>query len=292
MASMFDRYNRPTGYGQPTVFKDQPKPEEPPGQPGRPPSNPNLQTALQPPQQNLNQPSSPSLTENLQRRYSSPMHSNDQGPGPVSGYNPMQLSQQQPAARSASQPTPFSNPMTQAAVNAAPAAIAGQQPAPFKSPGYGQHRGALEGFDNAKMDKGHDSPKYVYAEYASHYTPQQLATDPAARAELEAKLEADPRGYFKDVSWTGNKFDRLKVNGPLHQKFEGYSEFDTVRGAGNGGEAHQWGAINPNGQQQQAPGLTNYAQYAQQMASPEATSVEDSDDFLQRLLAQLRQQQG
>lgn len=110
--------------------------------------------------------------------------------------------------------------------------------------GYGQYRDSLEGFDHGKMDAGHISPKYVYAKYASHYSPQQLASDANARAELAQRLKDDPSGFFSGgVEFTGPKFDRLKVLGPLHDKFEGYGEFDVIRAAGEGGRGHQWGAI-------------------------------------------------
>lgn len=110
--------------------------------------------------------------------------------------------------------------------------------------GYGQHRGLLEGFDAGKMDAGHVSPKYVYARYASHYAPGQLVSDANARAELAQRLKDDPSGFFAGgVEFAGPKFDRLKILGNLHPKFEGIGEFDVIRAAGEGGKAHQWGAI-------------------------------------------------
>ena len=256
---MFDRYNRPVGYGQPTVFKDQPS-QEPPGQPGRPPANPNLQNALLP-QAAQNQPPSPSLI-NFASRSTMPVG------------KPQQLI----VGQSATAPN-YQQPQQ-------------AQPAPQPQTGYGQFRSQLEGFAHDKMDKGHVSPKYVYAEHASHFTPQQLATDPAARAALEARLEADPRGYFKDVAWTGNKFDRLKILSPLDPKFEGRSEFDTVRGAGAGGLGHQWSAVGGGNAQQNAQGQPfSYASYAQQLPDAASLSADQSDNFLQRLLATLQQQQ-
>lgn len=238
MAAMFDRYNRPVGYGQPTVFKDAPKPEEPPGQPGRPP-NQNLQNALIP---NLNQPASPSLASSIAQRQTLPAGPPQQGPQ-----------------------TPSPQPQVQ----------------PYQPKGQAL---GFEGFDMNKAQAGHRSPKYNFRAAA-----QGLGY--GDQDEILRRLKADDKeGYFANARFGGSKNDKLIIDGPLHGDFKGINTFDVFRAAGEGGKAFQWGAEGPNaGGSPQMP--FNYASYAQQMPAADALSADDSDNFLQRLLAQLQQQQ-
>lgn len=110
-------------------------------------------------------------------------------------------------------------------------------PTPYQAQGPAM---GLEGFEQAKLDGGHISPKYVFAKHA-----QGLGVND--RDELLRRLQGDESGYFKNAAWGGNKGDILTVNGPLDPKFEGVSQFDVIRAMGEGGKGWQWSGIDPNG---------------------------------------------
>lgn len=256
---MFDRFNRPVGYGQPNVFKDQAQQREP-GQPGRPP-NQNLMNALQP-SAPPPQPPSPSL----------------QNQGNAFGYN-----NADDRARSLPQQA-SSNQFSQQQQ---------QQPAAPTSPYQSQAKRilGLEGFDHDKMQSGHVSPKYVFAQATKGLG------GAADNDELLRRLKADPNGYFANARIGGSKNDKLIVDGQLDPKFEGINTFDFLRGVGlgQGGEAYQWGAEPPpghpaHGQFQRAQVQQNPFLLSDQLLTPQQD--EDDNDFIARILASLQQNNG
>jgi hypothetical protein len=108
----------------------------------------------------------------------------------------------------------------------------------------GQYQNQVEGYDWTKLnDATHISPKYVFGRIAGKYNVQ----DPAQRQAMLKELQADPSGYFKNATLGGTKGDILTIGGQLDPKFDGISQFDIIRGAGEGGLAFQWGGITPAG---------------------------------------------
>lgn len=133
------------------------------------------------------------------------------------------------AARDMQQPNPVGGPSTSIPAMPGASAVADAPYAP-KGKALG-----LEGFDFAKMARGHVSPKYVFAKHA-----QGLGVDD--RDELLRRLQSDESGYFKNARFGGSRGDKLMVDGELDPKFEGYNTFDVIRAMGEGGKGWQWGA--------------------------------------------------
>lgn len=128
-----------------------------------------------------------------------------------------------------------------------PEAVAGGPPAGAVREGApqgsaGPARGILEGFDAGKLaDPTHTSPKYVFARIAQQFDQR----DPAQRAAMLEALKADPSGYFRNATLTGDILD----TGSDDPKFEGITRFDVVRDVDNGG-AWQWAPAGGGGGRQ------------------------------------------
>jgi hypothetical protein len=97
--------------------------------------------------------------------------------------------------------------------------------------------GKMGGFDGAKLGGASDSPKYQVGRILQKY--------PSTPAGLQQALgEIQALGLADEVSITGSKGDKLRFAGNTDPRFNGITEFDVIKGAGNGGEEWQW--IDPN----------------------------------------------
>jgi hypothetical protein len=94
---------------------------------------------------------------------------------------------------------------------------------------------AMEGWDQGKIDRGHDSPKYQIRNVLQNFDPSQGITP-----DVLAALNALGIGTF-----TGGK-DKIHVGGQYDPRFEDSTSVDVVRGfhGPGGGQAWQFGALN------------------------------------------------
>jgi hypothetical protein len=87
------------------------------------------------------------------------------------------------------------------------------------------------GINREKYDSAHDSPKYQILRELSKYDPSQGVT-----ADVLAGLNALGLGTF-----TGQK-DKINVGGQIDPRFEGYTEFDLIRGFNDpNNQSKKWG---------------------------------------------------
>lgn len=106
--------------------------------------------------------------------------------------------------------------------------------------GLGQFADALGGFDTSKFDGVDESPKYIVGRVLSKYPPTPDGLKQAL-PEIQALSEQYGLG---DVQITGSKGDKLSFGGATNPKFQGITEFDVIKAAGEGGKGWQW--LDPN----------------------------------------------
>jgi len=98
----------------------------------------------------------------------------------------------------------------------------------------GKYAGKSTSWDAGKLaDLTHRTPKYNFARIASNFD----TTDPSQREQMLAMLRADPSGYFKNATLSG---DKLVIGGTLDPAFEGISTFDVFGGSGAGLWSPTW----------------------------------------------------
>lgn len=123
---------------------------------------------------------------------------------------------------------------------AAAAPQAGGTPLATAAPAVG---GVLEGWDRGKLDSGHDSPKYQVGRILQKYP-----STPAGLQQALAEINALGIGTAEIA---GSKGDKLRFGGDkLDPRFNGVTEFDVIRAAGEGGKGWQWMDANAGGGEQ------------------------------------------
>ncbi len=124
----------------------------------------------------------------------------------------------------------------------------GALPAPPKPDysGWGQY--GVEGLDKAKIDAGHDSPKYQIGRIQSHFDPTKGVTPEMIDALNGLTYQGQKMGNFRfDPKATSN--DWLYVDDGV-SKFDGVKGGDIVRNSGPGGAWQGWGGsygLGPDG---------------------------------------------
>jgi len=144
---------------------------------------------------------------------------------------PLQMSADSPAAiKQGANPNDAPAAITQASSLAS--AMAGPSVPPPPAGGLGQYANSLEGFDSAKLNSTHDSPKYQIGRALSQFDPRQGVTP-----DVLAALNKLGVGQF---SGSGDKVSI--ANGD--PRFEGVNAIDLVRGFDdpNGTGGWQYGA--------------------------------------------------
>lgn len=190
-----------------------------------------------------------------------------------------------------------------AGVPPAPPASAPMAPPPTavdtKAPaaaGYGSaigNRGYLDmgGINQAKLDSGHDSPKYRVLRTLSNFDPSQGVTP-----EVLAALNSLGLGTV-----TGGK-DKFSFSGQVDPRLEGYTDVDAIVGFNDPNKPKAWGygASNPNAptefsndvrRRPAGPGMES-ADMAN--LAPSAFSAQSPTDsnFFTELMRQLQEQSG
>lgn len=91
-----------------------------------------------------------------------------------------------------------------------------------------------KGFDQRKIDAGHDSPKYQFRNVASKYDPSQGIP--------QAML--DELNQLGIATFSSNGRDKINVGGNIDPRFGGITSFDVIENYhGDGPKAWQWGAL-------------------------------------------------
>ena len=95
-------------------------------------------------------------------------------------------------------------------------------------------RGKLEGFDAEKLGRGHDSPKYRFADVMDEF-------DPKGGISQEMLDALNKLGLGTVTGQLGG--DKISIGGNVDPRFNGVTEFDIIRDLESGG-GWQWGGLN------------------------------------------------